>query len=87
MHGVGDQTRFATLQQVVSQFCHYHGAVAAVPLGNFHILSQPSATNPNAPSVATPLVLSDGYPEALRKFAFAEVYWADIARNIAEDKY
>lgn len=89
VHGIGDQTQFATLQQVVSQFCQYHGKVAGVPLGNFHVLSQPSpTTDPKAPEVITPLVLSSvGYSEPLRKFAFAEVYWADIARKLAEEKY
>jgi hypothetical protein len=83
VHGVGDQTRFTTLQQVVSQFCRYHGAVAGVPLGNFHVLTPPPAT----PPIVLPLVLSTDYPKELRKFAFAEVYWADIAREIAEEKY
>lgn len=36
VHGIGDQTRFATIQQVLGQFAHYHGKAAAVPLGSFH---------------------------------------------------
>ncbi len=91
VHGVGDQTRFATLQQTVSQFCQYHGEVAAVPLGNFHTVGTLPATSPGTlPGTPPPmpaLVLSAPYPSELRKFAFAEVYWADIARKVAEEKY
>ena len=42
VHGAGEQIRYATIQQVLSHFCQYHGDVASVPLGNFHIgISQP----------------------------------------------
>ncbi len=87
VHGVGDQTRFATLQQTVSQFCQYHGEVAAVPLGSFHTVGTSPATSPGTPPPMPALVLSAPYPPELRKFAFAEVYWADIARKVAEEKY
>ncbi len=75
VHGVGDQTRFATLQQTLSQFCRYHGAAAGVPLGNFHT------------DGGTSLVLPGGYPAELRKLAFAEVYWAGIPRKVAKENY
>jgi hypothetical protein len=75
VHGIGDQTRFATLQQALSQFCQYHDSVAGVPLGNFHTIGGKS------------LVLTTDYPAELQKFAFAEVYWAGIAREFADAKY
>ena len=46
VHGVGDQTRFATLQQTLSQFCRYHDRQAGVPLGNFHITGKPALILP-----------------------------------------
>jgi hypothetical protein len=73
VHGIGDQTRFATVKQAMSRFFHYHGEPADVPLGGFHSGSS--------------LVLSSAYPEKLRELAFAEVYWADIARQVAEERY
>ncbi len=30
VHGIGDQIRFATIQQVLGQFSQYHGKAAAV---------------------------------------------------------
>ena len=53
VHGIGDQTKYSTPQQVLARFCEYHGAVAAVPLGNFH--------NPGGM-----LTLTTDYPPALR---------------------
>ncbi len=69
VHGIGDQKRFVTIRQVLTQFCLYRGEIAAVPLGNFH-------------SSEGPLVLPN-----LPELAFAEVYWADIARSVVERKY
>ena len=36
IHGIGDQTEFATIQQTMSQFCSYHESTFATPLGAFH---------------------------------------------------
>lgn len=69
VHGIGDQTRFSTPQQVLARFCQYHGAVAAVPLGSFH--------NPDGM-----LTLTTDYPPPLQDFVFAEVYWAPVPRQV-----
>ena len=74
VHGIGDQTRFATVQQVLAQFSRYFGGTAAVPLGNF----QPSG---NA------VVFTPNSPPGLSGFGFAEVYWADIPREVVKKGY
>jgi hypothetical protein len=78
VHGIGEPIRYATIRQVLSHFCKYHGDVASVPLGNFHIKDVKS------------LVLTSSqpaYPKDLQDLAFAEVYWADIAREVVEKKF
>jgi hypothetical protein len=57
---------------VLSRFCEYHGAVAAVPLGNFH--------NPNGM-----LTLTTDYPKPLQDFVFTEVYWAGVPRKVVTE--
>ncbi|HWM90030.1 MAG TPA: hypothetical protein VN493_04630 [Thermoanaerobaculia bacterium] len=73
VHGIGDQTRFSTIQQVLSQFSLYHGQTAAVPLGNFHTKDESAVYTSNDPE--------------FHGLGFAEVYWAHIPRRIAEEKY
>lgn len=75
VHGIGDQTRFSTVQQVLSQFSRYRGQTAAVPLGNFHVEDETKAA-----------VYISKEPE-FQGLGFAEVYWAHIPRRIAEEKY
>jgi hypothetical protein len=74
VHGIGNQTQFATAQQVLSQFSHYYGGSAAVPLGNFHVEDDSG-------------VLTLEEPKTMSPFAFAEVYWAHIPRELVEQKY
>jgi hypothetical protein len=74
VHGIGDQTRFATIQQVLAQFSLYHGQKAAVPLGNFHAEGDSRVFIPKAPA-------------SMQHYGFAEVYWADIPREVVEKKY
>ncbi len=75
VHGIGDQYSYATIQSVVNQFCGYYNQPAAVPLGNFH-------SGQAAYSIPPP------YPrEPFGRLAFAEVYWAPIARNVTNEKY
>jgi len=75
VHGIGDQYSFATIQSVVNQFCVYYGQPAAVPLGNFHS-GQPAYS-----------LLPPYPPEPFERLAFAEVYWASIARDVANEKH
>lgn len=74
VHGIGDQTRFATIQQVLAQFSLFHGERAAVPLGSFHAEGDSRVFIPKAPA-------------SMRHYGFAEVYWADIPREVVEKKY
>lgn len=72
VHGVGDQTKFATIQQVLAQFRQHHGLQSASPLGNFH-------------TAKGTLVLHD--PKEFSNYAFTEVHWADIPRKVVKDGY
>jgi hypothetical protein len=75
VHGIGDQYSFATIQSVVNQFCVYYQQPAGVPLGRFH-------GGTAAYSIPEP------YPrEPFERLAFAEVYWAPIARNVENEKH
>jgi hypothetical protein len=71
VHGIGDQTSFATIQSTLFQFCHFYGAPAAVPLGSFHSCK------------GWLQLTSPPFPETLNHLAFAEVYWANIPRENA----
>jgi hypothetical protein len=75
VHGVGDQSSFATIQSVVNQFCVYYSQPAAVPLGRFHS-GQPAYS------------LSLPYPlKPFGSLAFAEVYWAPVAREVSKEEH
>jgi hypothetical protein len=78
VHGIGEPIRYATIRQVLSQFCQYHDEVASVPLGNFHV------QNVNALNLTSS---RPAYPQELQDLAFAEVYWADIAREVVARKF
>jgi len=74
VHGIGDQKHFATIQQVLGQFSRYHGQSAAVPLGSFHSAG------------SSGVFTTDELPE-LRGLGFAEVYWADVPRQVVKEEY
>lgn len=78
VHGIGEPIRYATIRQVLSQFCQYHDEVASVPLGRFHV------ENVNALDLTSS---RPPYPQDLQALAFAEVYWADIAREVVARKF
>jgi len=74
VHGVGDQYSYATLQSVVSQFCLHYKQPMDVPLGAFHN--------------GRPVFSLEGDRAApLTSFAFAEVYWATIPRELVADQH
>jgi hypothetical protein len=75
IHGIGDQTQFATIQQTAAQFCSYHESTFATPLGSFH---NGLATFALPEHVDSP---------ALRELLFAEVYWADIPRAVVDEGF
>lgn len=75
VHGIGEQFRYATIRSVVNRFCGYNELPAAVPLGMFY------ADEKNF------LVLKTPEYAKLRSRAFAEVYWAEIPRDVVKDQY
>ena len=68
---MGDQTPFATLQQLVDRAFDAHGKPRAVPVGSLHS-ELATGTNSHAESPVLPGI------------GFAEVYWADICRDYEE---
>jgi hypothetical protein len=75
VHGVGDQYKYATIQSVVNQFCGFYNEPAAIPLGNFHTGQDTYSLQPPYPS------------DPFERFAFAEVYWAGIPRELVDDRH
>lgn len=75
VHGIGDQQSYATIQSVVNQFCGYYQHPAAVPLGSFHTGEPTFSAHPPYPA------------DPFDRFAFAEVYWAGIPRELVESRY
>lgn len=74
VHGIGDQTENSTILSTAAQFCQFYGYQALLPLGAFYNLPQPGQP---------PFVVSGpSTPPRLGTIGFAEVYWADIARQI-----
>jgi hypothetical protein len=76
IHGIGNQHRYATVQSVAERFSEYCGTESRPPLGSFH---------PRPPLTAglLPLALPK-LPEALRGLGLAEVFWANIPREVVE---
>jgi hypothetical protein len=74
VHGVGDQSSYATLQSVFNQFCRFHGEPSGIPLGAFHNGQDTFSVGRND-------------PRKLESLAFAEVYWASIPREIVAEKH
>jgi len=71
VHGIGDQTEFGTLQQLVNLCLGQIGLPRGVPIGKLHSkLRPPAADQPAWAELA-----------ALPGLGFAEVFWADIGRQ------
>src|SRR6266542_3497136 len=79
VHGIGDQVRNATVQQVAVQFCRYFGKREIIPLGEFdgNRVQREFQTRGEQ-------FVKGG---TQRTFYFQEAYWADIARTIAGESY
>src|SRR5882724_12120722 len=80
VHGIGDQTRNATIQSVVARFCSHHGYPAIVPLGAFQ-----QTLRDNNPAFV--LQGPPPNPGLVGVIGFAEVYWAVIPRRIVSHGY
>jgi hypothetical protein len=87
VHGIGDQVRNETVLSTTVRFCEYFRYPGMVPLGAFyqppHVAGQPP------PPPAPPLIVSEPPSTAglSGEIGFAEVYWADLARDLSEDGY
>ena len=79
VHGIGDQSRNETALATTIRFCEHFDYPDMIPLGAFYgaLDGKPALFVPNDPP-------RDGLTGTI---GFAEVYWADIARKIDEDKY
>lgn len=73
VHGIGDQVRNSTVQQVVAQFSRHYQPQGPASLGAF-----------NAGPVQRFFKTNDG---VTRRFDFSEAYWADIPRGVATEGY
>jgi hypothetical protein len=76
VHDIGDQIANTTVQSVAFRVFDYYGKPPAIPLGRFHWAKSAPAgivllTSPPAPD-----------PEVPVPIGFAEVYWADIPREL-----
>ena len=77
VHGIGDQYNFATIQSVVHRVCDYVGQPAAMPLGRFH----------GTIATVTRAYLPDPDRDPHVNCGFAEIYWANVPRKPAAEKY
>ena len=81
VHGIGDQTRNSTILSTAAQFTHHFGYRALLPLGGFY----DSLQNGSPPFVITQTAPTS--PGPLSTLGFAEIYWADLAREIETAGY
>jgi len=75
VHGIGDQANFGTIQTVVNQFCLYFGQPSGIPLGGFD-------TGEPALCIGEP-----HNADVFKRYAFAEVYWAAIPRELVKSEH
>lgn len=97
VHGVGDQVLSETVQTVINRFCRYHGEAMGVPLGKIKTISkqknpyeQEHADGQTSPDdySCKPFRMSElGYGGELGKLSFIEVHWADLARQVDENRF
>jgi hypothetical protein len=76
VHGIGDQFQNETVQTVAFRVCDYLGQPAAIPLGRFH-----------SPGARVGVYLPEPGRDPDLDCGFAEIYWADVPRVPAAEKY
>ena len=83
VHGVGDQSRNATVQSAVERFAHAFGAPQMyVALGQFYVPFPGVKVFKFDQAV---LDATGGSARALANYDFAEFYWADVPREYMAD--
>lgn len=76
VHGIGDQIANATVQSVAFRVYEHYGLPPAVPLGRFH-------RSPKSPP-GVELFTRASDPKFPAPLGFAEVYWADVPRQLVD---
>jgi len=84
VHGIGDQTAYATIQSVALRVSAHLGHEIAPPLGRFYYC--PTDGPSDAPAFAVPQMMTKNDPP-LDGIGLAEAYWAPIPRQVASQKY
>jgi hypothetical protein len=79
VHGIGDQFNYATVQTVTRRFLSFLGLSTGIPLGTFH------ATQVGQTGAL--LLQSPNFPPGFDHLGFAEVYWADVPRELVKKGY
>ena len=77
VHGIGDQITYETAQSVAFRFFDYFDVPPVLPLGRFH-----RTTN-----VAPGVVIMDELAPPLGGTGFAEMYWANVPRELVTQGY
>ena len=76
VHGIGDQFQNETVQTVAFRVCDYVGQPTAIPLGRFR-----------PPGARVGVFLPEPGRDPNLDCGFAEIYWADVPRVPAAEKY
>lgn len=76
VHGIGDQFQNETVQTVAFRVCDYVGQPTAIPLGRFR-----------SPGARVGVFLPEPGRDPNLDCGFAEIYWADVPRVPAAEKY
>jgi hypothetical protein len=84
VHGIGDQTAYATIQSVALRVSAYLGHEIAPPLGRFYFCPQDGPST--EPATAVPQMMTRDDPP-FDGIGLAEAYWAPIPRQVATQKY
>ena len=83
VHGIGEQTAYETAQSVAFRVFGHYDVPPALPLGRFH-RAAPAVRNVKTPGV---VMLGDAMHPAPGHLGFAEMYWADVPRQLVKDGY
>ena len=77
VHGIGEQFQFETVQHVANRLGKYVGSAMPIPLGSFHSYGVKQWG-------FLPLT-SPPYPDRFKEVGLAEIYWADIPREVQKE--
>jgi hypothetical protein len=87
VHGIGDQVQYDTVKTVTNQFCRYFNIPSAIPLGQIHSALQDPAPGDPLHQHGIYMLPNKNNGKDHPKVGFAEVYWADIPREVVKNGY